>query len=96
MQINIKFSSKVFQILLFQLIGTDFWLSPLSWDIIRPYNLLISENVSKFYMWKAKTTSETQQLLLIYTGVNISFNYWTKFLPHNREPSKAFKFNHHH
>ena len=36
------------------------------------------------------------QNLIIYTGVNISFNSWTKFLPHNRQPSKAFKFNHQH
>ena len=37
----------------------------LSLDITRPYNLLISENISKFHKWKAKTASKTQQLILI-------------------------------
>ena len=31
-------------------------------DIKIPYNLLVSENILKFYKWKAKTTSKTQQL----------------------------------
>ena len=35
----------------------------LSLDIARPYNLLISENISKFLNWKAKTTFKTQQLI---------------------------------
>ena len=39
----------------------------LSLDITRPYNLLISESISKFPKRKAKTTSKTQQLTLIYT-----------------------------
>ena len=33
----------------------------LSLDIIRPYNLLRSEKISKFYQRKAKTTFKTQQ-----------------------------------
>ena len=40
-------------------------------DITIPYNLLISENISKIYKWKAKTTFKTQQLILIRTKVNI-------------------------
>ena len=47
-----------------------------------------------FYMWKAKTTSDTQNLLLIDTEVNIYLKSWTKFSLNNRQPPKALKFNH--
>ena len=63
----------------------------LSLDIASPYNLLISENISRFYIWKAKAASKTWQLALmlsIYTEVNVYFNTWTKFLLNNRPPSK--------
>ena len=53
-------------------------------DTTRPHNLHISENSSKFYYWKAKTTPRTQQLILIYTEVNIYLNSWTKFPLINR------------
>ena len=53
-------------------------------DTTRPHNLHISENSSKFYYWKAKTTPKTQQLILIYTEVNIYLNSWTKFPLINR------------
>ena len=34
-------------------------------SLTRPYNLLVSKNISKFYKWKAKTISKTQQLIII-------------------------------
>ena len=93
-----------------QLIFTDFWLlenlwtvktsshvrKRLSLDITRLYNpdLVISENILKFHMWKAKTTSNTQNLLLINTEVNIYLKSWSKFSFNNRQPPKALKFNH--
>ena len=40
-------------------------------DITRLYSLLISENTSNFYQWKAKKTSKTQQIISINTEVNI-------------------------
>ena len=32
----------------------------------------MSENISTFYLWQAGTTFETQQLIWIYTEVNIN------------------------
>ena len=38
----------------------------LSLDITKPYNLLLSENTSKFYIWKTKkVTSKKQQSILV-------------------------------
>ena len=54
-------------------------------DITTNYNSLISESILKFQKWKAKSTSKTQQLTLIYTEVNIYSKTWTKFLLNNRE-----------
>ena len=53
-------------------------------DTTRQHNWHISENSSKFYYWKAKTTPKTQQLILINTEVNIYLNSWTKFPLINR------------
>ena len=64
----------------------------LSLDITRPYNLLISESISKFPKRKAKTTSRTLQLILTYTEVHFYLNSWTKFLLNNCQPSKALGF----
>ena len=93
-----------------QLIFTDFWLLENLWtvktsshvrrrlslDITRLYNhdLVISENILKFHMWKARTTSDTQNLLLINAEVNIYLKSWTKFSLNNHQPPKALKFNH--
>ena len=46
-----------------------------------PNKLLISENISKFYKWKAKTTLKTQQWILTHTEVNIYVNVWTGTTP---------------
>ena len=40
-------------------------------DSTIPENLLISQNIWKFCKWKAKTTSKTYQLIIIYTEVDI-------------------------
>ena len=50
-----------------------------------PYNLLVSENILKFYKLKAKTTSKTHQLILIHTEVDIYVNFWTQFPLNNRQ-----------
>ena len=44
-------------------------------------------------MWKAKATSKTQQLILIYAEVDIYFISWTKFLLNNYQSSKTLKFS---
>ena len=81
---------KVFQISLFQLISTEFWLlenfytaKASSMHVLKnsisthynliPYNLLISENISRFYTWKAKITFKTHQLILNHAQVNKIF-----------------------
>ena len=69
------------------------FLKTLSLDITRPYNLLISGSISKFSKRKVKTTSKTQQLILIYTEVHFYLNSWTKFPLNNCQPSKALGFN---
>ena len=48
--------------------------------------MLMSEKIAKFYKWKVKTTSTTQQL--IHKNVNIYLKFWTKFPLSNRQPSK--------
>ena len=71
--------------------------STLTLDITRPYNLLISENISKCYTCERtrqpRKISKTQQLISIYTEV-IYLNSWIKFPLTNRQTSKALKFNH--
>ena len=57
----------------------------------KSYNLLISENISKFDKWRAKTTSKTQQSKLIYIKVKIYLNFWTKFPLNNRQPSNPIE-----
>lgn len=44
-------------------------------------------------MWKAKVTSKTQQLILIFTEVSIYFISWTKFSLNNHHSSKTLKFS---
>lgn len=71
-----------------------FFSKTLSLDIIRPYNLLISENISKCFLWRAKkTTFKAQQLILIHAGVNIHFNVWTKFPLNIPQPPKVLSVN---
>ena len=69
-------------------------------DITIPYNLFISENISTFYKWKAKTTSQNKSANIdsyrsrgVLTEVNIYVNVWTKFPLDNRQPPKALLFN---
>ena len=69
------------------------WTLSLNFTILGLTTLFSPENASKFYTWKAKTASKTQQLILIYTQLNIYFNLWTKFSLTNRQPSKALKFS---
>ena len=55
-------------------------------DITRLYSLLISENTSNFYQWKAKKTSKTQQLISIHTEVNIdTLTFGLNFHLNNRQ-----------
>jgi len=72
--------------------------STLTLDITRPYNSLISENISKCYTCERKRQpskiSKTQQLISIYTEVNIYLNSWTKFPLNKRQTSKALELNH--
>ena len=44
-------------------------------------------------MWKAKVTSKTQQLILIFTEVSIYFISRTKFSLNNHHSSKTLKFS---
>ena len=55
-----------------------------------PYNLLVSENILKFYKWKAKKNSKTHQLKLIHTEVDIYVNFWTQFPINNRQKLTKF------
>ena len=77
--------------------GSLNWKTQHFLDITRPYNLLISENISKILKRKAlKTISKTQKLIFYimqYTGINIYLNSWTKFLLNSRQPSKARNIN---
>ena len=55
-------------------------------DITRPYSLLISENTSNFYQWKAKKTSKTQQIISIHTKVDIyTLTFGLNFHLNNRQ-----------
>ena len=51
--------------------------------------VLASENISKFYKWKAKTTFTTQQLISTYTEIYIYLNFPTK------KPSTAARQSNH-
>ena len=52
----------------------------------------MSVKIFRFFMSeRPRKTSKSQQLILIYTTVNI--NFWTKFPLNNRQPSKALNFS---
>ena len=63
-------------------------------DTTRPYNLLRSENISKFSKRKAKTKLQNTKVNINLYEVNFTFkNSWTKFPLNNPQPSKSLKFN---
>ena len=51
----------------------------LSLDITKPYNLLLSENTSKFYIWKTKVYLQNTTVHISHTELNSYFKSWTKF-----------------
>ena len=73
-------------------ISTDLRFSKtLFQDIGRPCNLLISVNISTFYKWKAKTTSNSIQNTTVPINLcrsHIYLNSRTKCPLNNRQPSK--------
>ena len=89
--VNRQRSFKLFQILLFQLIFTDFTLlknletgknqSPCSQNILsrhyKTLDLLLSENILKLHKLKSKTICITQQLTILNTEGNIFLSLLT-------------------
>ena len=45
----------------------------LSLDITKPYNLLLSENTSKFYIWKTKVYLQNTTVHISHTELNSYF-----------------------
>ena len=88
------------------LTGNGIWLQPRKWGIPlgTECRILYHEKnggCNLGFSWKrswnagisANTTSKTERLISSYTQINVYLNYWTKFLFHSCQPSKALKFN---
>ena len=50
----------------------------LSLEIARP-DLLTSESISKFYIWKAKATTKTEQLIKTYRELIFNLTFGLNF-----------------